>query len=94
MTFRSYREESRKSWGRTEGEMTRDDLTFGAILRIADATEKMAQRHEELIRSRDFFQAECARLRKLLDVERRRAAALRGVLKKKSVSQPAAQAAA
>lgn len=59
MTHRSYREESRKNYGRTNlaDGVGMDDsgLRLGAILRIADATEKMAQRHTELIAERDRF---------------------------------------
>lgn len=53
MTFRSYREQSRIDWGLAEpgAPMTVERIQLGAVLRIADATEKMAQRHTELLRA-------------------------------------------
>lgn len=51
-TFKSYKEQSRIDWGnnyRDDEKPNRDDLKFGALLRIADATEAMAKRHTELI---------------------------------------------
>lgn len=40
--FKNYREESRTNWGRSNGEVTREDLQFGCLLRIADALERIA----------------------------------------------------
>lgn len=57
MAFKNYRDESRRNWGRTtEGELEHDDLSFGALLRIADAAELMAQNHATLLQERDNYQ--------------------------------------
>lgn len=58
MSHQSYREESRKNWGKdtSRGGLTDADVKLGALLRIADATEAMAKRHKELIDERDRFE--------------------------------------
>lgn len=56
-TWKSYREHSRIDFGETtEGNLCRDQIQFGAILRIADATEKMAENHAALIAQRDRYE--------------------------------------
>lgn len=47
MGFKNYREESRNAWG-TQGEVTVKNIKVGAILRIADATEKMASNYTRM----------------------------------------------
>jgi hypothetical protein len=49
MAKRFYKEESRANWY-TEGDcqLSTEEIQLGAILRIADATEKMAQNYIEL----------------------------------------------
>jgi len=55
----SYREESRLNYGLfTERDNICDDqLKIGALLRIADATEVMAENHQSLIDSRDKYKS-------------------------------------
>ncbi len=56
--FKSYRQESRKDWGITQEEGHAPDINrihLGALLRIADAAEKMAQNHAILIDERDRY---------------------------------------
>lgn len=85
MPFKSYREESKTNWGNNlaEGQsVTREDLKFGCLLRIADATEKMALRYSELIdraeRYERWYEEARARAAKLY----RSNAALRGHIKR------------
>ena len=55
--FKSYRDHSRTNWGLDGGAIpTNEQLNTGALLRIADATELMAKRHQELINQRDQFE--------------------------------------
>jgi hypothetical protein len=57
--FKSFREESKTNWGVTQDEkdpLNNDQLRTGAMLRIADATEKMARNHIDLINDRDRFE--------------------------------------
>lgn len=45
---------SRKEWSHDANSL--EAINAGSLQRIADATEKMAQRHTELIRQRDDFE--------------------------------------
>lgn len=83
MTFRSYREESRSDWGaRDEGGFSLDQVNTGALLRIADAVEKMAESYDTMRRDRDVWKERALFARRRLDTERRRTAALRGWIKR------------
>ena len=56
--FDSWREESRKDWGTTLEDhdiLSREHLQTGAILRIADAVEKMALNVTQLQAERDRY---------------------------------------
>ncbi len=83
MTFRSYREESRSDWGaRDEGGFSLAQVNTGALLRIADAVEKMAESYDTMRRDRDVWKERALFARRRLDTERRRTAALRGWIKR------------
>lgn len=83
MGFRGYRQASRTDWGNQETQgMTLAQINTGAMLRIADATEKMAERHTELIRQRDYFEGEVKRLRAICEHLERSNASLRGHMKR------------
>lgn len=49
----SLREKSRRNW--TNDSSTNENIQLGCMLRIADATEKMALRYTELISERDWL---------------------------------------
>lgn len=85
MPFKPYREESRKNYGTAVAEgaaISLEQLQVGALMRIADATENMAQRHTELISQRDYWEREARDLRKECARLRRSNSALRGVVKR------------
>jgi hypothetical protein len=84
MSHQSYREESRKNWGKdtSRGGLTDADVKLGALLRIADATEAMAKRHKELIDERDRFEQYYRREQSVRIAWERRAAALKGQITK------------
>lgn len=83
MAHESYKDSSRRNWGQESGlGLTLEQINTGAMLRIADATEKMAQRHTELIRQRDYFEDEAERLRAICEHLERSNASLRGHLKR------------
>jgi hypothetical protein len=42
-TFKNYREESKKQWGNNVGEITIEEVTLGATLRIADSLEEISK---------------------------------------------------
>lgn len=56
--FKSFREESKTNWGVTIEErepLTDDQLRTGAMLRMADATEKIAADYDAMRRDRDNY---------------------------------------
>ena len=82
MTFKSYREESRTNWGTSQdAALTQEQIRTGCFLRIADATEKMAQRHTDLIDERDRLQRQVKRLQERVDFLERSRASLKGKLR-------------
>ena len=83
MGVRGFRHASKTDWGNDESKgVTLEQINTGAILRIADATEKMAQRHTELIRDRDYWERRAKDAERALETERHRTASLRGHLKR------------
>jgi len=83
MAHRGFREASSMDWGKEAGlGCTNEEINQGALLRIADAVEKMAQRYDELIRQRDYAQNEVTRLRGIRQHLERSNASLRGHLKR------------
>lgn len=85
----SYRKESRKDWIAVGAAVpTLEQLQFGAIQRIADATELMAKRHSELIgekeraeNSRDYWRREAERLSRRINALRGQITKLKKVAK-------------
>lgn len=84
MTFLRYRDGSRKNWGtETSGDsLTVEQINCGAILRIADATEKMAARYTTLISEREWYERRYKEERAANERLNRSNAALRGHLKR------------
>lgn len=83
MPFKSYRDESRVDYGRHKDAndgMTEDELKVGALLRIADATELMARDRVQMEAALDYNRRRKEELSAQLATERRRTAALRGVI--------------
>lgn len=69
--FKSYRKESKDDWGTSEeGSLNIDQINCGALLRIADAAELMAKRHQELIKENEHL----LRRRQELEADNRRLA--------------------
>ncbi len=56
-SWKNFKDESKKeNWGqRVEGNLCADQIQLGAILRIADATEKMASSYDVLRIDRDRY---------------------------------------
>lgn len=81
MTHKCYRDESRRNWG-TKDSMTLDQIQLGALLRIADATEQMCRDREDLERKYRNMCTRRGHYREALEAERRKNAALRGVITK------------
>lgn len=77
-------EVSRKEWrtAAASGVPTYTELQIGALQRIADATEKMAQDYDALLHQRNYYKGEVERLRGIRTTLERSNAALRGHLKR------------
>lgn len=87
---KTIRDASRGNYTTKDETPTWQEVRDGALLRIADATEKMAQRHTDLIRERDYY--ERAHKREA-DVSRRlarRITALQGVVTRMKNARAAA----
>lgn len=78
---------SRNYW---TAETTVEGITFGCMLRIADATEKMAQSYDSLIRDRDWYKSRYNEQRKEIQTLKRKLAATQGVVTrtKRKATQP------
>ena len=51
----SHRQESRIDYGTTDENMTLEQIQTGAILRIADAAEKMANNYAQILSDLDWY---------------------------------------
>ncbi len=67
-------------------------INAGSLQRIAAATEKMAERHTELIRQRDSFEKAADHWRQQSDIKDRRIASLKGQVTKLRKALAAQQA--
>jgi hypothetical protein len=82
---KSYRDESRKDYGKIllESEnLTLEQLQTGALLRIADAAEKLAASYDTLWNERDFQEGRAKHAHERLAKAQRSNRALRGYLKR------------
>jgi septal ring factor EnvC (AmiA/AmiB activator) len=84
MPFKSYREESRREWGRDlqTRNLTDDEVKVGALLRVADAIEKIASDRETLERQLKNSEKSLEWYRKQLRKAEASRNALRGVITK------------
>ena len=83
MTHKSYRQESRKDWGTSqEFNLKAQQIQLGALLRIADATEKMCRDRENLENSYKYMHQSRDRFHDDLKREKHSNASLRGHLKR------------
>ena len=83
MSFKRFREESRKEWGReTLAELANEDIQTGALLRIADAVEKMAKSYDGMRIDRDWWKSEAERRQEEVKGLRHIIRGLRGALTK------------
>ena len=79
----SYKDQSKLGWARDDGRYPNiDQLKFGALQRIADATEKMASSYENLRVDRDYYKGIAESRWDAMKKLERSNAALRGVITK------------
>lgn len=82
---KEWKQESRINWGIDIEEkefIGREAIQLGAILRIADATEKMAANYSGLIADRDYYQKRMKESERESCCLRRSIAGLRGYIKR------------
>jgi RNase H-fold protein (predicted Holliday junction resolvase) len=83
-----YKEESRNSFFKTvpdgsgKNTLTIEEITFGCMLRIADASEKAAQSFNELIEDRDKYKRWYQSEREKLERARKTISGLKGAMTK------------
>ena len=83
MSYKDYREESRAILGMNqERNLSHEQLNLGAILRIADAVEKMAEPFARLMEERDWFKRKYEERGGKIDHLERRIRSLKGVITK------------
>ena len=83
MSFKPYRDESRKNWGTSgPGTLNIQQIQTGALLRIADASESMAREYNRLLDEARVQRRRAENLDRQNDTLRRRVAALKGVITK------------
>lgn len=93
MTFKSYREYPKTNWGidTADENITIAQINCGSLQRIADAAEKMALRHTELIDKAERLQKSADFWRTQSDTRARQLSARQGQitkLKKKLAVKP------
>ena len=79
MAAKSLRDASRTDWV-NEYYAKNENIQLGAILRIADASEKMAQNYTQLINRNEWLKGHCQRLDEQLEAMTRQRTALRGTV--------------
>lgn len=77
-----YIDESRKRWRSGDGTISREHLTLGCLMRIADSLEKMDKSWGGQARQIECQSDEIQRLNGRLGVLRRRAATYQGLARK------------
>ncbi len=83
MENRYYKAESRVDWSRQcNGVLTLEELKLGAILRIADAVEKMVRPYTELLNEIARFKVNDERMKVMIARLERSNASLRGHLRR------------
>ena len=77
---------SRRNWSTStvneHGYPGDENIKIGCMQRIADATEAMAKNHVQLQSDYDYMKGSRDHYRNLYETEKRRSAALRGVINK------------
>lgn len=75
-----FREGSRRNWASNSGGLNIEQIQVGALLRIADATEKMCLDRERLERDYQYMRQSRDEYRSLYERERKKNAGLKGYL--------------
>lgn len=90
---KTIREASRGNYTTKDEVPTWQEVRDGALLRVADAVEKMARRHTDLIDERDRFERYYRQESQRRAMAERRIAALQGVITRMKKARQQAQGA-
>jgi hypothetical protein len=82
MSFKSYRDQNKMDWGSADEKPSLEQLNTGALLRIADATEKMASNYTRMENDLKWHKEKYHEKNKEIERLERVIAALRGHLKR------------
>lgn len=85
MPHKSFRQESRSDYGVTASEnynLTNEQLQLGALLRIADASEKMATNYTDLQNRMDWYKRQYENAVRRSEKLQRQVNAYKGIVKK------------
>lgn len=83
MMARNFRDASRTTWEKINGDVTTiPDLTFGCMLRIADAAEVMAKDHQRLLDDNEYLKRRNEEYLTRIQNRDRQIRGLRGVITK------------
>lgn len=80
MAFKSYREQSKVDWGTESDSLTAEQIQTGALLRIADAVEKVAADYTAMRNSRYYWERRFTEERAASERMARRIRSLHGVI--------------
>lgn len=81
--FKSYRDQSKRDYGTNQDhKLSLDQIQLGAILRIADASEKMASNYSQMQQDLDWYRIRCKSLNETIESRNRQIANLRGQITK------------
>jgi len=79
MAEKYFKQESKKEWF-TSAPVTNDDLRTGCLMRIADATEKMASNYTELQNNLEWYKRRFNEKTEEIATLEKRVAAYKGVI--------------
>jgi len=82
MNGQNLRSASRREWASENPGLTRDELKVGTLLRIADATEAMARRYNDLLDRNRFLERACESRSSEIEHLERRISSLKGQITK------------
>lgn len=81
-TRMEFKEGSRRNWASRGASLSIEQIQAGALLRVADACEKMCLDREKLERDYKYMRQSRDQYRELYETERKRSAGLKGYVKR------------
>lgn len=82
LDFKNYRDASKENWGTKEENLTLEQINTGCLMRIADASEKMATNYIKLENDYKYMKERRDYYEKKYNEAQRKISALKGVITK------------